>query len=262
MPRSWRSASGWGCTVSTHSTGGTSRSFGPATSRRSSFFPEARLGFYRAAWAREIVMTRASPPPEGSEAPAARLWTAPPRATHSCVGAIPQAPTTTASDPATATDRAMKIPAGLRSTAHQPIRDAVRLDRVADGGRQGSRNLFHRPGWTHPPLLQEALEEHLGKRVLGRIEDLLGRSLLDEHALLHEQDAIGCLAGEVHLVGDHDHGGALVGQLFHDVEDLSDQRRVERAGRLVEEEHLRLHGQGPRDRHALLLPTRQPDGEF
>src|SRR5699024_12099682 len=36
-------------------------------------------------------------------------------------------------------------------------------------------------------------------------------------------------------------------------QDLADEFGVERAGRFVEEHHLRLHRQGARDRHPLLL---------
>ena len=61
------------------------------------------------------------------------------------------------------------------------------------------------------------------------------------------------LPGEAHLVGDHDHGHALVGQLLHDVQHLADQLRVERRGRLVEEHQLGLHGQRAGDRDPLLL---------
>ena len=60
-----------------------------------------------------------------------------------------------------------------------------------------------------------------------------------------------------HLVGDHDHRRAFVGNCFHDREDLADKLRVERARRLIEQEHLGVHGQGTRDGHPLLLTARQ-----
>ena len=43
------------------------------------------------------------------------------------------------------------------------------------------------------------------------------------------------------------------GQVGHDGEHLGGHPRVERAGRLVEEDRLRLHRQGPGDRDPLLL---------
>ena len=44
-----------------------------------------------------------------------------------------------------------------------------------------------------------------------------------------------------------------LGEADHDVEDLVDHLRVERRGRLVEEHHLRVHGQRAGDGDALLL---------
>ena len=65
------------------------------------------------------------------------------------------------------------------------------------------------------------------------------------------------VAGEAHLVGDDDHRHPLGGELAHHVEDLLDQLRVERAGDLVEEHHVRVHRQRPGDRDALLLAARE-----
>ena len=44
-----------------------------------------------------------------------------------------------------------------------------------------------------------------------------------------------------------------LGQAADDVEHLGHELRVERAGDLVEEQQVRLHGQGPHDGDALLL---------
>ena len=93
--------------------------------------------------------------------------------------------------------------------------------------------------------------------VLRVVDDLLGRADLDEHALLDEVDAVRGLAGERHLVGDHDHRRALVGQLLHDVEHLADERRVEGRRGLVEQQDLGLHRERPGDRDALLLAAGQ-----
>ena len=42
-----------------------------------------------------------------------------------------------------------------------------------------------------------------------RVEQhVVRRALLDHHALVHEDHPVGHPAGEAHLVGDHDHGGA------------------------------------------------------
>ena len=78
-------------------------------------------------------------------------------------------------------------------------------------------------------------------------------ALLDDHAAVDEQHAVGDLAGEAHLVGDDDHGHAVVGELAHHAEHLADQFGIERRGRLVEQDRLGLHRQRARDRDALLL---------
>ena len=49
----------------------------------------------------------------------------------------------------------------------------------------------------------------------------------------------------------------VFGERAHHVEHLADELGVERGGRLVEEHELRVHRQGARDRHALLLPARE-----
>ena len=66
------------------------------------------------------------------------------------------------------------------------------------------------------------------------------------------------LAREADLVGDDDHRHPLAGQLAHHVEHLLDQLGVERRGDLVEQHHVRVHRERPRDRHPLLLAAREP----
>ena len=54
---------------------------------------------------------------------------------------------------------------------------------------------------------------------------------------------------------DHDHGHAVAREILHYVEHLANHFRVERAGRLVEQHHIRVHGQRAHDGDALLLPA-------
>ena len=84
-----------------------------------------------------------------------------------------------------------------------------------------------------------------------------GSAFLGDHAMVHEHDAVGDLAGEVHLVGDDEHGHAARGEVAHDGQHLADQLGVERAGDLVEQHRLGLHGERPGDGDPLLLPARQ-----
>ena len=65
------------------------------------------------------------------------------------------------------------------------------------------------------------------------------------------------LAGELHLVGDQDHGAAFARQVADHLQHLADQFGVERRGRFVEQHDTRLDRQRPGDRAALLLAARQ-----
>ena len=51
-----------------------------------------------------------------------------------------------------------------------------------------------------------------------------------------------------------------LGQVLHDGEHLADHFGVQGRGRLVEEQHLRVHGQGAGDGHALLLAAGELPG--
>jgi hypothetical protein len=55
-------------------------------------------------------------------------------------------------------------------------------------------------------------------------------------------DAVGHLPREIHLVGDDEHRHAVLRELPHDLQDLADQFRIEGRCHLVEEHDPRLHG--------------------
>ena len=110
--------------------------------------------------------------------------------------------------------------------------------------------------WESQYLAQEVLQAG----VLRMLEDIRRAALLDELAVSHEQNAVADLAGEAHLVRDDDHRHAVVRQLLHDLQNLADHLRVERARRLVEEHDLRLHHERADDGHALLLSAGQLRG--
>ena len=57
--------------------------------------------------------------------------------------------------------------------------------------------------------------------------------------LVNEDDAVGDFAGKAHLMGDHQHGDAGMGQLFHQLKHFTDHLGVEGAGRPVSYTHLR-----------------------
>src|SRR5215213_8081569 len=94
----------------------------------------------------------------------------------------------------------------------------------------------------------------------GGLEELLRRALLDDVAVVDEDDPVAHLAREPHLVGHDGHRHAVAREVAHDVQHLPDHLRVQRRGRLVEEHELGLHRQRPGDRHPLLLAAREVGG--
>src|SRR3954451_3047844 len=109
-------------------------------------------------------------------------------------------------------------------------------------------------------VVEDLRQEVLRPVRTGAGEEGLGGGGLDDAAAVHEHHPVGRAAGKAHLVRDDDHRHSVPRERRHHVEDLVDHLRVERRGRLVEEHDLRGHGQGTRDRHALLLATRQLRG--
>src|SRR6266581_8537303 len=100
------------------------------------------------------------------------------------------------------------------------------------------------------------LGEELLRALRARLaEEILLECVLDDLAAIHEDHPVRDHARKAHLVRDHHHGHALAGELDHDVEHLVDHLRVEGRGRLVEQHRDRVHGEGARDRDALLLAS-------
>ena len=81
----------------------------------------------------------------------------------------------------------------------------------------------------------------------------LGRILLDDLALVHEDHPVGHGFGKAHFVGHAQHGDALFGQLNHHVQDLFDHFRVQRRGGFVKQHHLGRQAQCAGNGHPLLL---------
>src|SRR6266516_3670958 len=104
------------------------------------------------------------------------------------------------------------------------------------------------PVRAHDPL-QELLRPGLARRA----EHLLGRSLLEDDAVVEEADACRDIAGEAHLVGRDHHCHSAGGELPDHLQHLRDELRVERARDLVEQHQPWLHGQRADDRDPLLL---------
>ena len=77
-------------------------------------------------------------------------------------------------------------------------------------------------------------------------------------AEVHEGRVVGHARGLLHVVG-HDDDRVVGLQLVDQLLDLGGRDRVEGRGRLVEQDHLRLDGDGAGDAQALLLPAREAE---
>ena len=90
------------------------------------------------------------------------------------------------------------------------------------------------------------------------VVDVVGGADLLDRALAHDDDAVGELQRLFLVVGDEDGGvaGAVV-DLAQPAAQFAAHLRVERAERLVEQQHARLDGQRAGQRHALALAAGQ-----
>ena len=101
-------------------------------------------------------------------------------------------------------------------------------------------------------------EQRPGVGVLRRLEDFGDGIFLDDLAVLHHADPVGDLADDAEVVGDEQHGHAEPGlQLLEKLEDLRLDGDIERGGRLVGDQQVRLVGERHRDHHALALAAGQ-----
>ncbi len=95
-------------------------------------------------------------------------------------------------------------------------------------------------------------EQAGGVGVPGGGEDPFGRAVLDDRSPVHDQDPAAGAGHDAHVVGDeHERGAGLAAEPFEQGQDLVLHGGVERGGRLVGEEHVRLVGQREGDHDAL-----------
>ena len=115
---------------------------------------------------------------------------------------------------------------------------------------QGRRVVRHR---LLPPFRLGG-EQHLRVGVGRTREDARHRPLLHHLPSPHDIDAVGEPPHDAEIVGDEDdrHAEARL-QLFEQIEDLRLDGHVERGGRLVGDQHVRIVGERHRDHDALPL---------
>ena len=88
--------------------------------------------------------------------------------------------------------------------------------------------------------------------------DGLGEAELHQPAEVEHGDPVGDVAHDPEVVGDEEVGDLLLRlELDEQVEDRRLDGDVERRGRLVADDELRVAGKRPGDREALLQPARQ-----
>ena len=92
------------------------------------------------------------------------------------------------------------------------------------------------------------------------VEELVRAALLADHALVHVDHLVGNIPGKGHLVGHHQHGHAFLREGGHNVQHLADHLRIQCRGRLIKEQHLRVHRQRTGNGHSLLLSAGQLPG--
>ena len=85
-----------------------------------------------------------------------------------------------------------------------------------------------------------------------------GRALVDEPPLLEDEQPVGDAAGLVEVVGGEEDAAARAAHARDELPEAAAPARVERGGRLVEEQHRRLPEQADREVQPLLVP----DGEL
>ena len=124
--------------------------------------------------------------------------------------------------------------------------------------RIGHLAAHRRAGATGHADVRDRVEQHPGVRMAwcGEQPDLVRN--LDQPAQVHHADPVADVAHHGEVVGDEEVGQAAAAlQVLHDVEHLGLDGDVERRGRLVADEELRLGRQRAGDRDALALAARE-----
>ena len=113
--------------------------------------------------------------------------------------------------------------------------------------RQGGETTGASPSVARPTTTRSAIPREAG-------EQLLGRCRADEAPLVEDRDVIGDALDVVEDVGGVE-DRRVAAQPFHQVEDVAPADGVERARRLVEQEHLRPADEGLGDAEPLAHPA-------
>lgn len=100
----------------------------------------------------------------------------------------------------------------------------------------------------------DGTEQFLRVGVIGRVDNLVSVTRLDNLAGLHHGDAVADVADDGHVVADEEVGEVeFVLQVLEQVDDLGLDADVEGAGGLVADDEAGLEGEGSGDGDALTL---------
>src|SRR5712692_3586157 len=106
-------------------------------------------------------------------------------------------------------------------------------------------------------LSQDPPQKLLRSLLLWIIQHVTWSPLFGDNTIGDKHQPVPHFTGKTHLMRDHEHGHARLRQVAHHVQHLRHQLRVQGRSDLVEQHHMRLHHQRPRDGYPLLLPARQ-----
>src|SRR4051794_1215878 len=111
-----------------------------------------------------------------------------------------------------------------------------------------------RDGWV-------GIQQRAGVVVLGVLQHLGCKALLDDPAAVHHRGTIGYVTYDAEVVADEEQRHAEVTpQIVEQVEDLRLNEHVQRADGLIRDDQARARGERRRDRDALALPAGQRRG--
>ena len=145
---------------------------------------------------------------------------------------------------------------GIRQLPARFDRETAPRTKPAALGRrqQVGRRSFDRLqlGGSRPVEARDGAEQSAGIGMGRCREYLLGRSAFDDPGGVHHIDAIGVARDDPQIVGNDDHRDAEAArQILHQFQDLRLDGHVERGGRLVGDQQLRIAGEADGDHHPL-----------
>ena len=138
------------------------------------------------------------------------------------------------------------------SACGQAVGERARVRRVAQRRHAGRGSRCSRPRCCAAPERGSASSSPSVYGCCGCANSSSGRRLLDGAAGVHDQDPVGDVGDDAEVVGDEqDRGAEPLAEVAQQVEDPRLDRHVERGGRLVGDQQLRVAGDRHRDHHAL-----------